>query len=87
MSGRLVNTARLTLSGDVAEKEISFLRELRFKEKRPTPLYYYRELQNLRDPLHFRTGPPRGSVEPVMVMSMLLDDVSRPVERRECLHI
>jgi len=26
---------------------------LRFKGKRPTPLYYYRELQNLRDPLHF----------------------------------
>src|SRR5881396_963986 len=28
--------------------------ELRFKKKRPTPLYYYRALQNLRDPLHFR---------------------------------
>jgi hypothetical protein len=27
---------------------------LRFKGKRPTPLYYYRALQNLRDPLHFR---------------------------------
>jgi hypothetical protein len=27
---------------------------LRFKGKIPTPLYYYRELQNLRDPLHFR---------------------------------
>jgi hypothetical protein len=24
------------------------------KGRRPTPLYYYRELQNLRDPLHFR---------------------------------
>ena len=43
-----------SLSGDAAEEEIEFLRRLRFKGKRPTPLYYYRELQNLRDPLHFR---------------------------------
>ncbi|MGB6718099.1 MAG: hypothetical protein WBE47_14215, partial [Candidatus Acidiferrales bacterium] len=27
---------------------------LRFKGKHPTALYYYRELQNLRDPLSFR---------------------------------
>jgi len=43
------------LSSDANEEEIAFLRKLRFKTKRPTPLYYYRELQNLRDPLHFRT--------------------------------
>ena len=43
-----------SLSGDATEAEIAFLRHLRFKGKRPTPLYYYRELQNLRDPLHFR---------------------------------
>jgi transcriptional regulator with XRE-family HTH domain len=43
------------LSGDANQEEIEFLRELRFKGRRPTPLYYYRELQNLRDPLHFRT--------------------------------
>jgi transcriptional regulator with XRE-family HTH domain len=43
-----------SLSGDAAEEEIAFLQKLRFKGKRPTPLYYYRELQNLRDPLHFR---------------------------------
>src|SRR5713226_7465778 len=43
-----------SLSGDAAEEEIAFLKTLRFKGKRPTPLYYYRELQNLRDPLHFR---------------------------------
>jgi transcriptional regulator with XRE-family HTH domain len=43
------------LSCDANEEEIAFLRTLRFKTKRPTPLYYYRELQNLRDPLHFRT--------------------------------
>ncbi|MBZ5551578.1 MAG: helix-turn-helix domain-containing protein [Acidobacteriia bacterium] len=43
-----------SLSGTATEEEIEFLRKLRFKGKRPTPLYYYRELQNLRDPLHFR---------------------------------
>ena len=43
------------LSSDASEEEIAFLRKLRFKTKRPTTLYYYRELQNLRDPLHFRT--------------------------------
>ena len=43
------------LSGDANEEEIGFLRKLRFNTKRPTSLYYYRELQNLRDPLHFYT--------------------------------
>jgi transcriptional regulator with XRE-family HTH domain len=43
-----------SLSGDIAEEEIQFLGSLRFKRKRPTALYYYRALQNLRDPLHFR---------------------------------
>ena len=47
-----LNDARL--SSDASEEEIAFLRKLRFKTKRPTPLYYYRELQNLRDPLNFR---------------------------------
>jgi transcriptional regulator with XRE-family HTH domain len=44
-----------SLRGNATEEEIKFLKGLRFKERRPTPLYYYRELQNLRDPLHFRT--------------------------------
>ena len=43
-----------SLSGDAIDEEIDFFKRLRFKGKRPTPLYYYRELQNLRDPLHFR---------------------------------
>ena len=43
-----------SLSGDATAEEIEFLKKLRFKGKRPTPLYYYRELQSLRDPLHFR---------------------------------
>ena len=45
-----------SLSGDATQGEIEFLKKLRFKGKRPTPLYYYRELQNLRDPLHFRSA-------------------------------
>jgi transcriptional regulator with XRE-family HTH domain len=43
------------LSGTATEEEIGFLRQLNLKGRRPTPLYYYRELQNLRDPVHFRT--------------------------------
>ena len=41
------------LSGDASEEEIEFLKTLTFRGKRPQPLYYYRELQNYRDPLHF----------------------------------
>jgi transcriptional regulator with XRE-family HTH domain len=65
-------------SGDATEEEIEFLKRLRFNGKRPTPLYYYRELQNLRDPLHFRVltaqtlrkktrgrSQPEGSVAPM----------------------
>jgi transcriptional regulator with XRE-family HTH domain len=47
-----------SLSGNVTREEIEFLRRLSFNGKRPTPLYYYRELQNLRDPLHFSALTP-----------------------------
>jgi len=51
-----------SLSGDATEEEIEFLKMLKFRERRPAPIYYYRELQNLRDPLHFCTsGQPRES--------------------------
>ncbi len=43
-----------SLSGTATKEEMGFLKNLKFNGKRPTPLYYYRELQNLRDPLHFR---------------------------------
>jgi len=43
-----------TLSGDASAEEVEFLRKLRFKGKRPGALYFYRALQNLRDPLHFQ---------------------------------
>jgi len=42
------------LNSNATPEEIDFLKRLKFRGKRPTPLYYYRELQNLRDPLHFR---------------------------------
>src|ERR1700686_4313118 len=54
-----------SLSGNMTQEEIEFLKRLRFNGKRPTPLYYYRELQNLRDPLHFRalmTRTPRTKI-------------------------
>jgi transcriptional regulator with XRE-family HTH domain len=44
------------LSGEATQEELEFLRNLRFKNHRPTAVFYYRELQNLRDPLHFRDG-------------------------------
>ena len=67
-----------SVKGDVTEEEIEFLKSLRFRGKHPTPLYYYRELQSLRDPLHFRAlvthtmrkktkgqSQPAGSVAPM----------------------
>jgi transcriptional regulator with XRE-family HTH domain len=67
-----------SVSGDATGEEIEFLKKLRFNGKHPTPLYFYRELQNLRDPLHFRAlttetlrkktlgrSQPRGSVAPM----------------------
>lgn len=41
------------LSGDATEAEIEFLKALKPPGKQPSAIYYYRELQNLRDPLHF----------------------------------
>jgi hypothetical protein len=67
-----------SLSGEANEEELEFLKRLRFNGKQPTPLYYYRELQNLRDPLHFQAlmtltprqktpdqSQPEGSVAPM----------------------
>jgi transcriptional regulator with XRE-family HTH domain len=67
-----------SVSGNATEEEIEFLKRLKFNGKHPTPLYYYRELQNLRDPLHFRAlgtqamrkkakgrSQPAGSVAPM----------------------
>ena len=43
-----------SLSGTATKEEIELLKKLRFNGKRPTSIYYYRELQSIRDPLHFR---------------------------------
>ena len=41
------------LSGSATPEELLFLERLRFTGRQPTKLFYYRTLQNLRDPLHF----------------------------------
>jgi hypothetical protein len=46
-----LNDARL--SAGITEDETAFLKSLSPDGKRPSALYYYRELQNLRDPLNF----------------------------------
>ena len=48
----------VALSGNITRDEIAFLRKQTFKGRRPSPLYYYRGLQNLRDPMHFRAAVP-----------------------------
>lgn len=45
-----------SLSGTATAAEIEVLKTLTFHDRRPTALYYYRELQSMRDPLHFRTA-------------------------------
>ena len=42
-----------SLSGSATPEEVEFLKRLTFAHKRPTPLFYYRALQGLKDPLHF----------------------------------
>jgi transcriptional regulator with XRE-family HTH domain len=52
------------LSAGITEDETAFLKRLIHDGKRPSPLYYYRELQNLRDPLNFlplSIGKQRGA--------------------------
>jgi hypothetical protein len=60
-----------SLGGDATDEEVAFLQSLRVPGRRPNPLYYYRELQNLRDPLHFRSLPSKH------------DDASEPSPKPE----
>ena len=53
-----------SFSKGATEEEIEYLRALRLNGRHPTPLFYYRELQNLRDPLHFRDAGPGGREAP-----------------------
>jgi transcriptional regulator with XRE-family HTH domain len=82
----------LSVNRDVTGEEIEFLKRLRFNGKHPTPLYYYRELQNLRDPLHFRAAAtqnlrrktrgrsqPEGSIAP-MHKYLELDGIEKQLQ-------
>lgn len=71
-----------SLSGDATIGEIEFLRALGFRSKRPNPLYYYRELQNLRDPLHFSDAGKPG-VEPRGESPGARSDRTGPRERAQ----
>lgn len=44
------------MSDHVTESELTWLKQLPTDGKRPTSLFYYRALQVLRDPLHFKSG-------------------------------
>jgi hypothetical protein len=44
------------LAADVSPAEADLLRAHPVGDRQPTKLYYYRALQNLRDPIHFRRG-------------------------------
>jgi transcriptional regulator with XRE-family HTH domain len=52
------------LSAGITDEETAFLKSLSFDGKRPSLLYYYRELQNLRDPLNFLPLFPGKRREP-----------------------
>ncbi|MEO8370569.1 MAG: helix-turn-helix domain-containing protein [Candidatus Solibacter sp.] len=52
-----------SLSRGVTEEEVVFLKALKLTGKRPSPIYYYRELQNLRDPFHFPSAVQPGESE------------------------
>lgn len=49
------------LSANATEDELLFLRGLNFHRQRPTALFYYRQLQNLRDPLNFSGSSMLGA--------------------------
>jgi hypothetical protein len=50
-----------SLSGTATPEEMGILAALRYESRRPTALHYYRELQSLRDPLHFSKDSGLGS--------------------------
>ena len=73
------------MSRDATEAEIEFLKSLKFRGNRPTALYYYRELQNLRDPLHFgnvTAAPPDRRRDPNKAdKQMQLDSRKKAIRR------
>jgi len=81
----LTDFLKQSVNGGATEEEIQFLRRLRFTGKHPTPLYYYRELQNLRDPLHFRerpdTSPRKRRLSDKVQKEMQLDSRKIAIQR------
>ena len=70
------------LSAGITETETAFLKRLRCDGKRPFLLYYYRELQNLRDPLNFLPLSIGKGREPAVDTSA----VNSRVRRRNAKH-
>ncbi|MCU1240083.1 MAG: transcriptional regulator, family [Candidatus Acidoferrum typicum] len=81
----LTDFLRQSVNGGATEEEIQFLRRLRFKGKHPTPLYYYRELQNLRDPVHFHertdSSPRKRRLSDKVQKEMQLDSRKIAIQR------
>ena len=67
----------IKLSAGITEHEIAFLKSLSPDGKRPSPLYYYRELQNLRDPLNFLPLSIKRRPEPETKTSVMKSGVRR----------
>jgi transcriptional regulator with XRE-family HTH domain len=75
-----------SLKGNATPDEIDFLKRMRFRGKRPTALYYYRALQNLRDPLHFReasSAPMQRYGEADVVEKQMLPPTQRSGRHRK----
>ena len=58
-SGLLEFLEDTALAADVTEEEADLLRAHVFGARKPTKMYYYRALQNLRDPIHFSRAGKR----------------------------
>jgi transcriptional regulator with XRE-family HTH domain len=66
------------LSDGITEDEINFLKSLVLKGRRPSVIYYHRQLQNLRDPLNFLSS----SSEKLRAPQRKLPVVRSPALRR-----
>jgi transcriptional regulator with XRE-family HTH domain len=71
------------MSGDANAVELTFLKSLQFHRLRPTALYYYRELQSLRDPLHFPSRPRSGNASPRVARG--IGNVKRRTSRQRAI--
>ena len=72
------------MSQDASGEEIAFLKSLRFHRVQPSALYYYRELQSLRDPLHFPARPSKSHAPSRSAASVVMK--KRRTSRKSSLH-